>query len=197
MNTEVQHLGSDEMTHNRLGICPQLNFHCNARITRIRVRAHHDDQRHDFPYIQVWRLSSQHPTVYNKVAQILVTKSHIVDLRYTEANIPLTGSNRIRVQSGDVIGYLHPNDAAYKVRSMQTPGYELFQFNGYSPTVTTIDLNNHNERLTPRQPLLSFEIGKSVLYFNNKCLHKIHTKTSKDRVKSCEIKGGEIAAMVG
>ena len=162
MNTDVQHNGNDEMTRNRLGICPQLNFHCNARITRIRVRAHPDSHRHDFPYIQVWRPSSEASTIYHKVAQILVTSSHIVQSTYTEANIPLTGSNRIRVQSGDVIGYLHPNDAAYKVRSIQTRGYELFQFIGYAPTVTTIDLNYHYKRYTPRQPLFSFEIGKSV-----------------------------------
>ena len=163
VNTDVQHNGNDEMTRNRLGICPQLDFRCNARITRIRVRAHRDRHRHDFPYIQVWRPLSEQSTIYHKIAQILVNSSHIVDLTFTEANISLTGRNRIHVQSGDVIGYLHPNDAAYKVRSLQTRGYELFQFIGYAPTVTTVDLNKADKRYTPRQPLFSFEIGKCVV----------------------------------
>ena len=163
VNTDVQHNGHDEMTRNRLGICPQLDFRCNARITRIRVRAHRDSHRHDFPYIQVWRPLSEQSTIYHKIAQILVNSSHIVDLTFTEANISLTGRNRIHVQSGDAIGYLHPNDAAYKVRSLQTRGYELFQFIGYAPTVTTIDLNKADKRYTPRQPLFSFEIGKCVV----------------------------------
>ena len=160
-NVNVQQIGTEFMTRNRLGIVPHLNFHCNARITRIRVRLLPDEQRNDYPYIQVWRPSSQDPTVYTKIGQVQVTKSHITQLKYLEANIPLTGTNRILVKSGDVIGYYHPNDVAYRVRSIQTAGYVLYEFNNVDgSTATSVDLNNKYRQLALRQPLIEFTIGK-------------------------------------
>ena len=161
-SVNVQLNGSDEMTRNRLGIVPHLNFHCNARITRIRVRLLPDKNRNDYPYIQVWRPSSQDSTIYTKIAQVQVTESHITKLEYTEADIPLTGINRIVVESGDVIGYYHPLDAGYKVRSIQTTGYVLYEFKDDVSNVTSVDLNNANYHSALHQPLVNFTVGKYV-----------------------------------
>jgi len=160
-NVNVQRIGDDEMTRNRLGIVPNLNFHCNARITRIRVRLQPDESRHEYPYIQIWRPSSKDSTIYWKIAQVQVTKSHITRLTYVEANIPLTGNNRMLVETGDVIGYYHPFDAGYKVRTIQTAGYILHEFHDIDgPIETVVDLDNRRRKLDVRQPLIQFTIGK-------------------------------------
>ena len=159
-SVDVQQIGNNHVTPDRLGIVPNLNFNCSARITRIRVRLHPYSHRSEYPYMQVWRLSSQYPTVYNKVAQVLVTKSHITNLKYTEANIPLNGLNRIPVQSGDVIGYYHPNNAGFRVETIQTPGYELYEFHNDGSTSTSVDLNNAYHKFTLHQPLIHFTLGK-------------------------------------
>ena len=59
---------------------------------------------------------------------------------YRTAHIILTGNNTIEVQSGDVIGYYHPSDACYRVGTIQTNGYILYQFSG-SPE--SANLNNN------------------------------------------------------
>ena len=160
-NINVQQIGTEFMTRNRLGIVPHLNFHCNARITRIRVRLLPDRQRNDYPYIQVWRPSSQDSTIYTKIGQVQVTESHITKLQHIEANVPLSGINRILVKSGDVIGYYHPNDVAYRVRSILTTGYVLYEFDDVDgSTATSVDLKNKYRQLALRQPLIHFTIGK-------------------------------------
>jgi len=156
----VQQFGMDEMTRNRLGIVPNLNFHCNVRITRIRVRLLHDKYRFDYPYIQVWRPTSKYSTTYTKIAQVQATESYITRLTYVEANIPLLGTNRIVVESGDVIGYYHPYDVGYKVRTIHTAGYILYEFDVDGSTATSIDLNTKIHQLDLRQPMISFTISK-------------------------------------
>ena len=158
----VHHIGHDHMARGRFGICPQLDFKCNARITRIRVRILPDYHSPGYPYIQVWRPSSQDENIYEKVGQVQIKESHVLVLAYVEANIPLTGLNRIPVQSGDVIGYYHPSDTGYQVRTMHTRGYELYQFRDDGITVTSVDLNNAYRRYTPRRPLMEFKLGKCI-----------------------------------
>jgi len=160
-NVNVQQIGDDYMTRNRLGIVPHLNFHCNARITRIRVRLLPDENRHDYPYIQVWRPSSQYSTFYTKIAQVKVTASRIESLAHVEANIPLTGNNRIFVETGDVIGYYHPVDVGYRVRTIQTDGYILYEFKDIDGSIETlVDLDDSVHYLHIRQPLMEFTVGK-------------------------------------
>ena len=158
---DVQRIGSHEMTRDKLAIIPRLNFTFNARITRIRVRLLPDKQRNDYPYIQVWRASSQDSTVYTKIAQVHLKPSHITEPTHVIATIPLTGLNRIPVQSGDVVGYYHPFDAHLKVRTIETAGYVQYLFEGIDgSTAKSVDLNNANYRSVLRQPLMHFTVGK-------------------------------------
>jgi len=160
-NVNVQRIGSDFTTRRRLGIVPNLQFHCNARITRIRVRLLPDENRHDYPYIQIWRPSSKDSTTYTKIAQIQVTKSHIITITYVEADIHLGGTNRIVVETGDVIGFYHPVDVGYRVRTVETTGYVLYVFNEIDgSTATSIDLNDNTYHCPLSQPLIQFTIGK-------------------------------------
>ena len=148
------------MTDNSVVICPRFGFHCNARITNVRFRLHIFPDGYTSPCIQIWRPIFQGSQTFNKVGEVFATKHHIVKLGHTEANIPLTGSIRIRVQSGDVIGYGHPKYAAYKVRTRKESGEDLYEFNGYSATITTLNLNDADHRYYAHQPLVNFKIGK-------------------------------------
>jgi len=160
-DVNVQQTGTDEMSHKRLGIVPRLNFHCNARITRIRVRLLPDKSRYDYPYIQVWRPTSKYSKTYTKIAQYKVPESRITELNYVEADIPFTGNNRILVKAGDVIGYYHPLHAGYKVRTIRTTGFVLYEFDDIDgSTATSVDLNDKVYHLPLRQPLIQFTIGK-------------------------------------
>jgi len=160
-SVNVQNIGNDYMTRDRLGIIPHLNFHCNVRITRIRVRLLPDKNRYDYPYIQIWRPTSKDSTTYTKIAQVKVRKSHIVRLTYVEAIIPLFRTNRIVVETGDVIGYYHPFDTGYRVRTTETTGYVLYVFDDIDgSTATSIDLNNKLHQFPLHQPLIEFSVGK-------------------------------------
>jgi len=160
-NANVQQIGNDEMTSNRLGIVLNFNFHCNARITRIRVRLLPDENRKDFPYIQIWRPSSQYSTTYTKIAQVRVTERHITKLKYIEADIHLTGIKRMLVESGDVIGYYHPPDSSYKVRSSKTAVYVVYVLDNVDgSTATSVDLKNKIYQSSRRHPLMEFTYGK-------------------------------------
>jgi len=149
------------MTRDKLGIVPHLKFAFDARITRIRVRLLPDKYRYDYPYMQVWRPSSKDSTIYTKIAQVQVKLRHIKRLKYVEADIPLTGVNRIPVQLGDVVGYYHPFDAGFKVRTVETAGYVLYILDNIDgSTATSIDLKNARHSVGLRQPLIKFTVGK-------------------------------------
>ena len=79
---------------------------------------------------------------------------------YRTANIILTGSDKIEVQSGDVVGYYREFGARYRLRTIQTDGYILYEFDG-SRAQTSVDLNNADHD-TNEQPLIEVTIGKGV-----------------------------------
>ena len=162
-NVDVRQDGHDQIGRNRLAIIPQLNFTCNGSITSIRARVRFENARSNFPFFQVWRLSSTNSTTYNKIGEVQLQSDDQVTGSgdYQTANIILTGNSKIEVQSGDVVGFYHPSDASYRVRTIRTNGYILYQFNGSSESVNlSNNINNNNQR----QPLIQFTIGKFITY---------------------------------
>jgi len=160
-NADVQRIGSDEMTRNRLGIVPDLSFYCNARITGINVRVLRDDtNKKGILYIQVWRPSSPGSNIYSKIAEVPVTDNDTDKLTFLEAKIVLTGTQRIPVQLGDVIGYYQPPDSRFQVRSMETDGYVLYTFVMDGFYVKAVDLSKADYRAPQHQPLMLFTTGK-------------------------------------
>ena len=112
---------------------------------------------------QVWQPASVDSTIYNKIGEVQLQSDDQVTGSgdYRTANIILTGNNTIEVQSGDVVGYYHPPDARYRVTTIQTRGYRLYQFNGSHESV---DLNNNIGNDDNRQPLIQFTISKYLSY---------------------------------
>ena len=162
-NVDVGQDGNTQIGSNRLAIIPQLDFTCNGSITSIRARIKFENARSNFPFFQVWRLSSTNSTTYHKTGEVQLKSDNQVtgSGTYRTANIILTGNNTIEVQSGDVVGYYHPPNASYRVRTIRTNGYILYQFNGSSESVNlSNNINNNNQR----QPLIQFTIGKLIAY---------------------------------
>ena len=161
-SVDVQQNGDNVIGRDRLAIIPRLNFTCNGRITSIRARVRFDNSTNDYLSFQVWRPSSVGSTTYNKIGEVQLQSDDQLtgSGHFQTANITLTGNNTIEVQSGDVVGYYHPPDARYQVRTMQTDGYILYRFIG-SPE--SVDLNNSfKSNNNYRQPLIQFTIGESA-----------------------------------
>ena len=117
-----------------------------------------DNSRDEYPFFQVWRQTVN--TTYNKIGEVqLQSDDQVNEVRNNVfvVNILLTGNSTIEVQSGDVVGYYHPPDARYRVRTIQTDGYILYQFSGSHDSV---DLNNIIDNDNYRQPLIQFTIGE-------------------------------------
>ena len=171
-SVDIQQNGDDRINRNRLAIIPRLNFTCNGRITSIRARVEFDDNtnRIEYPFFQIWRLSSTDPLVYNKTGEVELQNNQVsLDSEdFGIATINLTGNNTIEVQLGDVVGYYHPPEARYRVRTILTNGYLLYQFDGSHESV---DFTNKRDCRDERQPLIQFIVGKFVDDFNNYNYH--------------------------
>ena len=162
-SVNIQQNGDNQIGRDMLGIIPRLNFTCNGRITSITARMTFDNRRNNYPFFQVWRPASVGSKIYNKTGEVQLQSDDQVtgSGTYRTANIMLTGNNTIEVQSRDVVGYYHPPDARYRVRTILTDGYILYQFAG-SPGLS-VNISNANQINNNRQPLIQFTIGKCIL----------------------------------
>ena len=154
----IRQIANNAMERNKLAIIPRLNFTCNGRITSITARVSFNS-RINYPLFQVWRASSVGSTIYNKISQVQLPRG--VTSRTGVSNFNLTGNNTIEVQSGDVVGCYHPLESRYRVRTIRTDGYILYQFSGSHKSV---DLNNAEANDDKQQPMIQFTIGKCLSY---------------------------------
>ena len=163
-SVNVQQDGDNQIGHDRLAIIPLFNFTCNGRITGITARVAFNDENNGYPYFQVWRATSFSSRAFYKIAEVQLPQNRVS--RITDdifvANIALTGNNTIEFQSGDVVGYYHPPNARFQVRTIQTSGYRLYQYSG-SPE--TVNLNDNMRTDDNRQPLIQFTVGKCLSSF--------------------------------
>ena len=159
-SVNIEQDGNMQFGRGRLAIIPRLNFTCNGRITSIRARMSFNTLRNDYPSFQVWQSESVGSTIYNRIGEVQLQSDDQVtgSGNRRTVNIILTGNNTIEFQSGDVVGYYHPPQSGYQVRTIQTDGYILYRFNGLPPT--SVNLNDANRNDNERQPLIQFTIGK-------------------------------------
>ena len=160
-SVDIQQNGQNHIGLGRLAIIPHLNFTCSGRITSITARVSFNNSRNDYPSFQVWRAESVGSTIYNRIGEVQLKSDDEVtgSGNWRTVNIVLTGNNTIEFQSGDVVGYYHPPQSRYRVRTVRINGYRLYQFNDL-PAPTSVDLSNANRNVNRRQPLIQFTIGK-------------------------------------
>jgi len=155
----IQQDGNNNIDSDRLAIFPRLNFTCDGRITEVMARVRRNGGS-SYPYFQVWRPSPTNSMVYTNIGEVQLQSNQLsqVDSDDYEARIVLTSSDTIEFQSGDVVGYFHPSDILYSVRTLQTSGYIQYEFDG-STAPTSINLGGANRDRDQRQPLIQFMIG--------------------------------------
>jgi len=168
---DIQQKGNSQFRANRLAIFPRLNFTCNGRITNIRARVANNSRR-NLLSVQTWRQSSPGSTKYTRINTVQLQSNQVTTGSggFLEANIPLSGDDRIEFQSGDVIGYLNPRNFQYTIRDIPTEGYDLYRFDG-SPANTSVNLKNADNVSNNRQPLIQFTIGKYIFVINSGILN--------------------------
>ena len=160
--------GDDHIDSNKQAIIPQVIFTCSGKITRITATVRFDDSTSsNYPLFQVWRPVSVGSVIYDKIGEIQLESD---DQVFGSSNNQLviiipTGNNTIEVQPGDVVGYYHPPQSRYLVRTIRTNGYILYQFNG-PPNSNSVNLSNADNADNQRQPLIEFTIGKVEFEFN-------------------------------
>ena len=161
-SVNIQLDGNDQIGTDRIAVVPRLNFTCNGRITNIRAKMGRNSFVWQLPYFQIWQPMLPTSVIYNRIHAVQLQFAHVTQLSNFRAsiNITLTGDERIEFQSGDVIGYYHPSDSRYEVRTVRTDGYIQYELNG-SSTLTSVNLNtvSSDDVTNQRQPLIQFTIG--------------------------------------
>ena len=144
-------------------IVPCLRFSCNGRITSIKAKVNKKSDNNNFLSFQVWRQSSVNSSVYNKTGEAKMSSNDQVTSNIL--NIKLTGDNAIEFQSGDIIGYYHPNGSSYLVTHINnTNGYKLYRFDKLLQNTAAVNISEATKVKQRKQPLLQFEIGINQLY---------------------------------
>ena len=122
--------------------------------------------RDDYPYFQVWRPSSADLMIYTNIGEVQLQESQVSQCnnnRYCNVVIILTGNDTIEFQSGDVMGYYHPQQTIYQVTTIETSGYLLYRFNQPQHLCQrSVNLNDANQDNDERQPLIQFVISKGI-----------------------------------
>ena len=162
-SVDLQQNGTGQIGYYRIAIIPRLNFTCNGRITIIRARVRRYEYRYRASFFQVWRPSLNSSTTYNKIDEVQFSNDQVIGSDdFRTVNITLTGNNTIEVQSGDVVGYYRQFFSRYQLRTVQTDGYVLYEFEGLN-AATSINLRDADHERNKRQPLIEFTIGKCVI----------------------------------
>ena len=163
-SVDIMQIGHNSIGRGMTAIIPRLNFTCNGRITSITARVNADD-RNDYPYFQVWRPTSVGSTSYEKSGEVqLQSGNHMIRCNSQNDNrcivsITLTGTNTTEVESGDIVGFYLPHESRYRVRTIQTSGYILYEFDG---SLELVNFSNMIDNEDNQQPLIQFTIGKCL-----------------------------------
>lgn len=172
-SADIQLDGNDQIDRSKSAIVPYLNFTCNGRITRINAKLSRRTGTFVFPYLHVWRPISPSSVFYNRIHEVQLQSFQFTLLSNTRIiiNIILTGNERREFQSGDVIGYYHPSNSRYQVRTIRTDGYVQYEFDG-SPTSVNLSTVPDDDVTDQRQPLIEYTVGqpqKFVLFVLSCC----------------------------
>jgi len=158
-------------------IVPRANFICSGRITGITASMNRNTDGTIDPYLQVWHPVTSNMNVYNKVDEVQLVESEIVEEvdndnnTYWLVNITLIDDDRVEFEAGDVIGYYHPPDTRYQMWSIQTTGYRVYG-SRLDNSSNTINLDTQEASATNRQPLIQFIIGSvATMYIQYVIIH--------------------------
>ena len=137
-------------------IIPAFSFNCNGRITGFSVGMHRAFYiLGNFPEFQVWRPLSPDTNGYSKIGQVQFQTR--TSSTYYEYNVLLTGNDRLKFQSGDVIGYYQPNYPSARISNILNENYTSY-YSSYDDLNTT-SLSSGRYATITYQPLINILTG--------------------------------------
>ena len=154
--------GTNAASTSRQVVVPESDFSCNGRITGYLISLKETNSSGDYPIVQVWRRHHTNLQIYNIVNTLCaLTESDISNMGdYYLGNVSCTENERIKFQSGDVLGYYHANEVRYRLWSTDTAGYTAYHRDRNSP-LNTLNINaNSVDETDNRQPLIQVMYGK-------------------------------------
>ena len=160
----VQQRGNQSLSEQLQIIVPRANFTCNGRVTGITASMDSVSSGRTDPYLQVWHPATPGGDVFDKVDEVQLVESEVVEEvdnnnnTYWLVNITLNDDDRIEFEAGDVIGYYHPPDTRYRVWSIKTAGYRLYAHN-VADASSRFNLSSQGITINGVQPLIQFTIG--------------------------------------
>jgi len=167
----VQQRGSAAQLPRLQIIVPRANFTCNGRITSVTASLERNAAGVTEPYFEMWRPTTPYLDVYNKVGEVRLVESKVVEVvdndnnTYWLVNVTLNDDDRIEFEAGDVIGYYHPPDTRYRVWSVVSMGYRIVA-NELPNASNTISLFDKDISLNNRRPLIQVTFGMSIICCN-------------------------------
>ena len=166
INTNVQQSGRVRLRRSVQVVVPRDSFTCDGRLNHIMASMlQHPDRNGSFLF-QVWRPSFLDSDLYNRVGQIALRESdvtyfNLTNTSYHLVNMSLTGDERIEFQSGDVMGYYHPQYPRYRVYNNPVENnYVTYGLDNDTGPTETFDINGNNVTEHDRQPLFSVNYGE-------------------------------------
>ena len=166
-NPNVDQRGDAYIRSGRQVIVPRARFNCNGRITIVRVSMLPIQfGGSNLPLFQVWHPTSVNSSVYNIIDEVQLPRGTYIGniiTGYYSASLSLNSNSQIEFQSGDVIGYYQPSNPRRVIRSVQTSGYTSYS-NAVTSPLTSININNVENRETDLRPLIEVMFGKNCSY---------------------------------
>ena len=166
----VQQQGSNQVNADSQVLVPRSVFYCAGRLTGYLISLNQDNNRGDFPHIEIWRpvSPSMSAPTYIIINEYILTESDITEMNnYYFANVSFAVNEVIQLQPGDIIGYYQPDNPQYTVWSVDTAGYISYTVNT-DTFQTYIYASGILDTINDRQPLIQVLYGMitCIMYTN-------------------------------
>ena len=156
--------GTNQSSIDMYVIVPRSRFSCNGRITGYMASLYWNYDEEDIeacskPRILIWHPLNRDHTMYSVRNATRLRNNLIKELGdYYFAKESFTGTDRIEIQSGDVIGYQQRLTLCYTVWSNEVDGYT--SYDASSITDDTININDSSATAYSNlQPLIQVDFG--------------------------------------
>lgn len=139
-------------------VIPSFNFVCNGTVVKWIMRGEKwNDNRNQFPELQIWRPTGGN--MYQKVngTQIILTDEHDSEVYEYQLSIPLG------FQTGDILGLLQPDKGVSRLRvAYDDDGDSVY----YTGTVEDDIFDIEAAMAKTGTPLITLEISKFSIRHN-------------------------------
>ena len=157
----VQQQGDYQLDANSQVIIPMSNTSCNGRITGFMMSLSKQQNRINYPRIEVWK-PTKSPTQFKIEGNYTLAEQDIISMtNYHYAYVSLTDNKAIKFEKGSFIGIYLPPKPCYTVWSIKNTGYSYYTNRKMIPRMklNIRALKNTYVMLSDHQPLIQVVFG--------------------------------------